>query len=223
MKNEKAKFKKLLLAACLSDAENINSYPIAAFEHSAEYNKRVQDILSGPISASLSHRQVVKIILISALILSLMLSAFACIPIIKKYIIQRNESDYSVSINPDIIDDETEIVRTTIDTAYIPSYIPEGFVEIQSTNDEFAVSFIWMNEADVITYDQWGNGGSYSFDAQAEYTTAKIGGYTVKYSIKHGCKNMFWEYDGYIFIFTCPDTIGFDEVERIIQSIHKAS
>ncbi len=223
MKNEKDKFKKLLLAACLSDSENISSYPTSAFEHSAEYNKRVQEILSGAILTPISHRRVVKIILISALILSLMLSAFACIPIIKKYIIQRNESDYSVSINPDIKEDKNEIVRTTIETAYIPSYIPEGYVEIQSTNDEFTVSFLWMNETDVITYDQWGNGGSYSFDAQAEYTTAKIGGYTVKYSIKHGCKNMFWEYDGYIFIFTCPDTIGFDEVERIIQSVHKAS
>lgn len=221
MKIKSSELKKWLLDACLFEADAISAYPTVTFEHSREYNERIREILSEKNYGGFSRTRTAKIIIISAIIISLLLSALACIPIIKKYIISRTESDYWVSVNPDAKDDETEIFRSTIDDVYLPSYIPDGYFEVQSTNNEFTVSSLWMNDVNVITYDQWGNDGAYSIDSQASYNIIKIADYDINYSIKHEYKNMFWEHDGYIFILTCPDSIGFDEVEKIIESIQK--
>jgi len=223
MKIKKAEFKKWLIDACIFEADCISAYPTAAFEHSAEYNSKIKEILSNGSCISFSRARTVKIIIVSAIVISLLLSALACIPLIKKYIIERNESDYSVSVNPDAESNGNEIIRSKIDDVYLPSYVPTGYNELQSTSDEFSVSVIWMKENDVITSDQWGNDSAYSIDAETLYNTVKLAGHTVNYSIKHGYKNMIWEYDGYFFIMTCPDSISFDELEIMIRSISKAT
>ena len=214
------KIKNALLKIAEYRIKYIESFPEVQEEYSDNYNARIKTIIdySKKTSTAKPRKIIAKVILIAAVITALLATAIACIPSIRHYVVEWTEKYFSVTPVTDDLPPEI-IMRTKIEQVYLPHSIPNGYELIESMNDEFTVSSIWMKDVDMITYEQIPNDSSLAIDSEADYHQIIINKCEVNYAIKHGLYMIIWENDGYIFSMTCSESLGFETVKELIGSV----
>ena len=182
--------------------------------HSDRYLEKIDALLSsaGEKMPRLSLKKKIIAALIAAAIL---LFATACVfrePILD--FVER-VSEAFTSFSTDVEQ------KKIIEEHYLPTYIPEGYVETSVAKNKTSANAYWSNgEREIILMQ-------YLLGKQNASLDTEDGGYTVDYigeqAVYYICKNntyvFLWENDEYSFILNCPEDLGLDGVKRFIGSL----
>ena len=112
---------------------------------------------------------------------------------------------------------------TKIETKYVPSYMNESNCEIINYFDgALQVEILWEREGSTIDFSQTilYEDKEITIDTEnAEYGTRFIGEQEVFYTIKNGKCSVSWFAHDYSFFLSCNESLGWDEVEKMVSSL----
>ncbi len=216
-KNNSSTHSEVVLEAALLRVKYIESLPDIYVEHSADFDQRLEAAMRGEIpnnKGGLSRR--FKILLVAAIIAVFALAATACIPIIR-YVIQKYEDRYSVTVP----DDEKTEYPDTVERVLRPAYLPTGCEVLSEDITTLNATLMWMIDEDIIilTQDVVAEGGIFNYDNDVTYCKMQIEKKEVYYYSEHGAINFIWEESGYLMFLSIPEFVGFENGKQIILSI----
>ena len=198
------------------DIQRYDSFPKTGVEFSEEFNNKLRILINKNKKkniAGVSKRKLIAIIVATALVISMAITAFAFRESILNFFVQ-------------IFDDHTHISSgeqesAKIHTYYAPTWLPEGYTSEMSNEGKTAQIKSWVSNGNRIKFTQTtiGKNGIYFDDNDGEYTTLSIASHDVYFSIQDSNQIFRWVYDGYSMKLECPDAIDLDTVEQIISSI----
>lgn len=119
-------------------------------------------------------------------------------------------------------DEESSNIPTSIEHMYVPSYIPDNYMQIDSQNYGVSAETIWMNDESLIILNQDPLNENFNVHINnegADYQTISISGNDIYYYVKDGYYFIIWTDQAYLFTITCPESISLLEVEKIISSM----
>ena len=161
----------------------------------------------------------IAVVLIAAVItFTMMMSVSAIRTPILNFVIKTYDSFISIFVEKD----EEIKLPTSIEHMYLPAFLPEGYIEISSENNEINAKSIWMNKNAIIILSQnvISEDSKIVIDNQdADYQTTMIDKNEIYYYSKNGFYTMYWSDGYYIFTLTCPEDINISEIEKIIASM----
>lgn len=161
----------------------------------------------------------IAVVLIAAVItFTMMMSVSAIRTPILNFVIKTYDSFISIFVEKD----EEIKLPTSIEHMYLPAFLPEGYIEISSENNEINAKSIWMNKNAIIILSQnvISEDSKIVIDNQdADYQTTMIDKNEIYYYSKNGFYTMYWSDGYYIFTLTCPEDITIGEIEKIIGSM----
>ena len=214
-KSDLTLIKNALFQIEMREAELIDSFPDVDLPRSDRYLENMASIRCQ--ATDKRKKQITKRIIIAVIAAALLLLT-ACA--IKEPVLDFVEKVYEkyTSLYSDVGNVET------LETMYIPSYIPEGYV-VRSRYEGLTVFQVsWRNkENEIISYQQnplYNNIVSIDTEEQ-DYSIMYIGAQKV-YCISKAQSYLFvWEDDFYSFQLQCPSSIQMDEIEQIFLSIRE--
>lgn len=215
---EKKLFSKLLLDSALLEARGFNEEPEVSLDHSPLYMAKINGIFKGENEKPRSLKLSPRVLLIAAIIIALIITAVACAPIIRRFIVRFIDGNYEVIPTPE----ENEVVRQRIDDIYTLTIIPDGFFEVepQPVLSDMHTVRLWMKgEENIVLAQSVWNGGAWNIDGERTYTKIICNGIDVYYSEEFGYYDVSWIYDGYLFTITCPSSYEISYIERMIGGV----
>ena len=209
------RIRSALTAYAMAEIRAFEALPEVPFEPSESYREGIERIHESYLrmQARISKRKLIALLVAAVIIV---MSITACV--------YREEiRDFFVGLFDDHAQFEIgETESKLIERYYFPAYILEGYSEDERCKiSESLVYMIYTNGTHEIGYFQTTTSGYHgSLDTQgAEYNVISIGEYTVHRTYKNNTYSMIWETERYVFGLTCHDSIGWEEIERIILSI----
>ena len=118
-------------------------------------------------------------------------------------------------------DDVVTKAPSTIETVYTLGYVPEGY-ELESCGIEgLGTRIIWVNDADEqIVFSQRTLDGNNLLDYEnADYEIVYIENMEIALASKNGARYCFWNCEEYRYSLIVPETLSFDIVILLINSI----
>ncbi|MBQ8145385.1 MAG: DUF4367 domain-containing protein [Clostridia bacterium] len=232
---------KAMLKDCLIDSALAEIYEIEALDYSYVqvsdgFKERVKEIITSKEEPKRRvHPKKVAIILIASVLLSLsiMFSVSAKIreavadffvkiyDTFAQFIIVENDEKDTDTVNQDT-PSPSITYPTIIETEYKPSYIEQNNYELlDKVTDKNRVFTVWTNGNEMIDLIQSNTEGSdITLDTEnATYQSTYIGEKEVFYFLKNGIYTVAWIDYGYLFNMTCDESLGWDEVEKIVTSL----
>lgn len=215
--------KKALFITGREEVEAYKALPDEEVVFSKEFEDKVRAINKRRRSlfyrATKSVPRRIAVVLIAAVITFTMIMSVSAIrtPILN-FVIKTYDSFISIFVEKD----EEIKLPTSIEHMYLPAFLPEGYIEISSENNEINAKSIWMNKNAIIILSQ----NIISVDSKividnqdADYQTTMIDKNEIYYYSKNGFYTMYWSDGYYIFTLTCPEDINISEIEKIIASM----
>lgn len=104
-----------------------------------------------------------------------------------------------------------------------PTYIPDGYQEVDRTENENYLSIIYENgKGEVLLWDQMlvTEGGSMTFDLEYDEEESKVifGSSATVFLYENGYKSIYYEYEDYSYMVV-TESLSKDELYRMIESI----
>ncbi|MED9903332.1 MAG: DUF4367 domain-containing protein [Lachnospiraceae bacterium] len=104
-----------------------------------------------------------------------------------------------------------------------PTYIPDGYQEIDRTENENYLSVIYENDkGEMLLWDQMlvTDGGSMTFDLEYDEEESKVifGSNATVFLYENGYKSIYYEYEEYSYMVV-TESLSKDELYRMIESI----
>ena len=161
----------------------------------------------------------IAVVLIAAVItFTMMMSVSAIRTPILNFVIKTYDSFISIFVEKD----EEIKLPTSIEHMCLPTYLPEGYIEISSENSGFKSTTIWMNDSSmmILLQDIISEDTKITIDNQElDYETISVNKHNIHYYVKDGYYFVIWSDGYYIFTLTCPEDINIIEIEKIIASM----
>ncbi len=220
MNNDIILIKQALCIARQIEVNSIDSIPMPSVTHSPEYEENVKKALSAQDVRAHSVKRLGTVLIAAAIIIATLVTLVACIKPLRNFVIEQFEKFARITV-----DDQGEtdpIQRNTIESVYVPQGIPDDYVEISFEKDEIYVVTAWTNDTGLIvfTQDPAGINGSITINTQgAEYKELYVDGMQVVYSLKYEEYTVVWQYDGYVFSLSCPESFGWEKIEYMITNL----
>ena len=118
-------------------------------------------------------------------------------------------------------DDVVTKAPVTIETVYTLGYVPEGY-ELESCSiEDLGTRMIWTNDADEqIVFSQRTLDGNNLLDYEnADYEIVYIENMEIALANKNGARYCFWNCEEYRYSLIVPNTLSFDIVILLMNSI----
>lgn len=228
---------KAMLKDCLIDSALAEIYEIEALDYSYiqvsdGFKEKVKEIISVKEEPK---RKVcpkkIAIILIASVLLSLsiMFSVSAKIrETVADFFVKMYDTfaEFIIADNKDTTttdpDGSSASYPTKIETVYKPSYVDSSeYFQLDSFETEIRSFNVWTNGTTIIDLTQnIFDDTTLKLDTEnAQYQTNHIGKKKVYYSVKNGIYTVSWLEYGYWFTMTCDESLGWNEVEKIVTSL----
>lgn len=167
-----------------------------------------------------SRRIVIALIAILVLLSSVM-SAYAFKKPIVDFIIKKYEEYSSYRVDKDTVQFSTETINDSIVQEYIPTNIPNNFLQSDSYNDGYSLFILW-NDSDGNSIEFYQEVISTQANLNTENTDLKqitIEDKNYYTYTKESMTSYLWYQYGYYFILNVPESFSIQEVSIIINSI----
>ena len=215
IKNKHLIKSELYLIAC-DEASRFDSYPEVPFIPSDDFKTKMNVLIEKmrKKEASFVRMNFKKILIAATVTITIIMLFVACtfVPQIKDFFVKVLE-------NHTLLEFEGE--NQNLDIVYKLYYTPHGYELTNESKDSLHASYMYKNKNDMITFKQTPllQIGITMDTEENEYTTCNIDGYKVYKASRNGYYVFAWINDNYSFSLTCPTSIPWDEVERIILGI----
>ena len=193
------------------------SFPEADIIHSESYEKAINKLIekNDPEKCKIALNRRLKVIIITA---TLIVALFITACVFRKPLLDFVER---------VFDDHTEVKNNTdnitlLEKVYLPTYIPEGFVQEDYQKGLLHVHITFTSENGFISFNETplNKSGLTELDTEgAKRKVAYIGEQPVYYICKNNTYSILWENGINKFILTAPADLGWEEIEKIIQGI----
>lgn len=231
--------KECLLDSIMAEIHQIEELNYSHITASENFNKKIKNIITAKSKKSLSPKKVV-VILVAAILasLSIMFSVSAQLrqravdffveiydTFAELVIIDKNDevtnTENTDSSKTDSSEPQQSSYPTSIETVYLPSYInSNNFFELDMVVNTFMTMGVWSNGEAIIDLTQSVVDSTTSLDIEnANHEVDYIGDKKVYFTLKNGIYTVSWLEYGYLFVMTCDEHLGWDEVEKIVSSL----
>ena len=209
--------KKALVAVDNIEIKKLDLFPDVPFQPSEEYLKKIEKIINSEKKREssvlhLSARK--KIALLIAVIITALTVLSACIFIeqIKDFLTE-TYGTMTKFFSPN--DKENGGFKE-----YIFSYLPDKYQEIDSYQDNVSIVKVFSDGNYYLSIEQTSLSGSHiQIDTEnMDYETATINELTVYYSINNNRYALLWQNSSTLFHLNCHDSVGWEEIEKIISN-----
>lgn len=121
------------------------------------------------------------------------------------------------------IDEEEYNYPETIEKIYKPKYIPVDYEYYEINIRTIRVKVEYKNSSETMLFYQYViSRKNVNFDNEySDYTPRYIDDQKVYYTIKEDKYTVKWVAHDYSFVLSCPESLGWDEIEKIILSIEE--
>ena len=209
--------KKALVAVDNIEIKKLELFPDVPFQPSEEYLKKIEKIINSEKKREssilhLSARK--KIALLIAVIITALTVLSACIYIEQiKDFLSETYGTMTIFFSPK--DKENSGFKE-----YIFSYLPDKYQEIDSYQDNVSIVKVFSDGNYYLSIEQTSLSGSHiQIDTEnMDYETATINELTVYYSINNNRYALLWQNPSTLFHLNCHDSIGWEEIEKIITN-----
>ncbi len=197
----------------------LDSLPDENYEFSDEHKARMKRMVYKYDHSNKTMPKKLSIILVAAILAITLIMSISAIRIpVVNFFVEIYESFISIFIDSD----NTNETNNTHEI-YMPQYIPKHYKQSRCFSNNYNVITTWINEYDnnKITINQNILNVSQSFIdfENSDYSELVINEQKFYYMVKNGNVTYLWHYDQYIFTLTCPETLGLEEIEKIICSM----
>lgn len=116
-------------------------------------------------------------------------------------------------------------IKENIESYYVPTYLPVGYTQKNENIQESFVYLTWSNgEENIFMTQRLGNyTDSYLDKEDVEFRTENLSGSIIHYVLKNGDFMCIWANDEYTFMIKCPESVGWDNVVKIISSMQEVT
>ena len=210
-KNLRNSLNRALLQAMLEDIEK-EKQQIQQIKTSDEHKKAIT------LSCHKTHERRVQKARVALLIMLIFLTTLtSSVVIFREEIGGFIANVFETHLNVDFGNNE----GASLDTIYSPSCPPEGFTESKRTQKQFEYTVDYTGNNGFIKFTQSvADSGWYNIDNEAENSgNVTVGDVECYYVNKNGIWAVYWRREQYMFRLICPDSLTWDEIERIILGI----
>ena len=196
-----------------------DSLPQEWGDHSDEFNEKIKSLIAKTrrkeSSYILMNSKKIIIAALTAILIASILVACRYAPLIKQFVIKIFEGHTDFYLE----DDET--YRDKIDNVFNPRFVPDGFKLIDSFLSDVMVKNVWDNGEDsIILAQSIKSTGVTGIDTtENQYDSVQIKDENIYYSVSRGYYVMVWLKDNYSFTLTCPTSISWADIEKMIVSL----
>ena len=210
--------KKALYDVDTMEIIKLSALPAVPFVASTKHNDKVQKLIDSERRRENSVLKLPfrnKVVIIIALFLILSLTLTACIfrKEIKEFIIKIYTSSIGFDSNTDKYDDNY--------TEHIFTYIPVEYKLIDSFDNVKNSKKVYSCDDKLLVIEQCSSKGDMvqlGSDDQT-YNHRLIDKYNVYYTYTKNTYALIWNYQEKIFIISCHESLGWDEIEKIILGV----
>ena len=210
--------KKALYDVDTMEIIKLSVLPAVPFVASTKHNDKIQKLIDSERRRENSVLKLPfrnKVVIIIALFLILSLTLTACIfrKEIKEFIIKIYTSSIGFDSNTDKYDDNY--------TEHIFTYIPVEYKLIDSFDNVKNSKKVYSCDDKLLVIEQCSSKGNVvqlGSDDQT-YNHRLIDKYNVYYTYTKNTYVLIWNYQEKIFIISCHESLGWDEIEKIILGV----
>lgn len=168
-----------------------------------------------------SSKKIIAAIIVFLILLSTVISVYAFRKPIIDFIVNKYEKYSSYHVDENTIQFATENINDSIVQEYIPTNIPNDYLQSDSYNDGYSMFILW-NDSDGNSIEFYQVVVSTQANLNTEDTDLKQ--ITIEDTIyytytKESMTSYLWYEHGYYFILNVPEFFSIDEVTDIIQSV----
>lgn len=196
----------------------LDSLPNESYEFSDQHNARMKKLVYKYDNFKKAMTKKLSVILVAAILAIALIMSISAIRIpVVNFFVEIYESFISIFVDKD--DNGAEKIQEI----YMPQYIPKQYKQSNSFSDDYSIQTTWKNEVDnsEIHISQMVLNVSQSFIdfEKADYTEYTINDQKIYYMIKNNFIMVVWCDEQNLFTLSCPETIGLEEIEKIICSM----
>lgn len=216
--------KKALFIIGREEVEAYKALPDENIVFSQEFEENVQKINKKRKSlfyrATKTVPRKIAIVLVAALVTFTMMMSVSAIRIpVLRFITNIYDTYISIYF---VEDEEAPIIPTSIEYMYLPTSIPEGYIQIDSQNYGNNATSTWMKNSELIILIQdilQEEFKAFINNENVGYQVLSVNNNNIYYYLKDGYYFIIWTDNSYLFSLTCPDNIPLSEIEKIIDSM----
>ena len=230
----KSTIKSCLLESTMQEIKTIESMEYSAITATKAYRARINSTISNNTKAKRKNTPKKMFLIFVAAILISLAVMFTVSADIRQAVadffvnVYETFTEFFVANENETINDTQNSTPSskpnpaTIEIEYKPSYIDEnGYSEIDKVIQATQIFTVWTNGVEMVDLLQHtaDNTGITLDTENTSYETKDVGGQTVYYLLKNNVYFVQWLEYGYSFSLSCDESLGWDEVEKIILSI----
>lgn len=216
--NENTPFRKALLDSTLEEFSQVPGEHELPDIFSPQFEESCQKLLGKSESAVVYHlsRTVRRAVLLAAILAASVITAFA-VPELRENILSAQIS-YEYSFDPMLAASAPE----SVETVYLPAYVPQGFIQERKLIHEQWVTCLWRSDSDTyITFDQYPipkRADSVLSSEDAAYEIIELDGYEV-FRIQSSAIKYYWTDNEYFYTLIFSPNIPEQEHKNVFYSI----
>ena len=211
-----------MIKKALNDVDAIEIYKLSSlpevpFTPSVDFIDKVNKLIDSDRKREcsllkLSHKKKVALLIASAMILVLTLTA--CI-------FREEIQDFFISIKKETIGFVSSTdENTTTSATYRFTYIPSGYVLTDTLKTDATLLCVYKNDTHYLSIDQGSINSCVNMDTEnGSYQITVINDYTIYYTYTKNTYSLIWKNDTDVFSITCHESLGWNEIEKIVIGV----
>lgn len=212
-------FKKALLDSTMKEIRAIEEADYPTIEMPKKYDLEIYNAINNSSIRVKRYPKRAAIILAAILIcLTMMMSISAIRVRIIDFVVNIYEKYICLSV-----EEPSENYPKRIEKIYKPSYVPNSYVENIFDKQPITIRIEWKYQNNTIKFYQHIMTDEYiRFDNKnSGYSTTQLEELKIYYLVKDEMYTVRWLSNGYSFTLFCPESLGWNEIEKIILSIEE--
>lgn len=210
--------KKALLDSTLKEIKAIEEVGYPIIKTDLEYDRKIYNEI-GKSKAKINRRNIRISILAAILVtLTLIMSISAIRTRVVDFVVSIYEKFICLSI------DEDEFIKPkSIENNYNITYIPSGYnLHNKSVNQMYIQTKYCKDSYSIKLFQQVISIKNANLDNDyVDYTVKFVNDIKIYYTLKNQKYTIVWLNYGYSFMLSCPEKLGWKEIEKIILSIEE--
>ncbi len=212
-------FKKALLDSSMKEIRAIEEADYPTIEMPKRYDFEIYNAINNSSIRVKRYPKRAAIVLAAILVcLTMMMSISAIRVRIIDFVVNIYEKFICLSV-----EEPSENYPKTIEKIYQPTYTPLGYNETTKYAQTLTIETILENSnSKIYFYQNTILGNELFFDNEnSGYSTTQLEDFKIYYLGKDGMYTVRWLSNGYSFTLFCPESLGWDEIEKIILSVEE--
>ena len=212
-------FKKALLESTMKEIRTIEKANYPSIQMPKKYDYEIYGAINNSNIRVKRYPKRAAIILAAILIcLTMMMSISAIRVRIIDFVVNIYEKFICLSV-----EEPSENYPKKIEKVYKPIYVPQGYLETNKYHQDLTVKFSFKNtDNQILFYQNIIDKNKLKFDNEnSGYSATQLEEFKIYYLVKDEMCTVRWLSNGYSFTLFCPESLGWDEIEKIILSVEE--